>query len=171
MKRFITLLLITVASISACASSGDTRKPLLSTNQLIAVEASKQWQLIKELDPQAEIQLGRKDERAFMLVYAYDRQQINYPGLPAFAKVATESLLKNLQNTRQDKPLTGNIRGLPTVVYSVAGERNQADYLYFSAAIEGQHAVYWVVAWCLSRDYDKVGDNLVDTLYGVRELP
>ena len=169
MKRIVILLILILPMFGACASSGDQHEPLSSSHKLIAISTSKHWRISTDLDPAAELQLARKDQRAFLLAYAYDKNQESYPGLRPFAKLATETLMQGLERARAEIPVTGNINGMTTVIYALVGERDDTSYFYFSATIEGQHAIYWVIAWCPSEDYNHVGDNLVDTLFGIRE--
>lgn len=168
----IVLLVVVLSSLWGCASTtATTPAPLLSKHRLFSIDAGINWQLTSTLDQETELQMGRKDERAFIMVYAYNKQQMgSYPGLEQFAKISTVQLGKRVSSpTTLDQPLITKIGGNPAVVYALAARVNDAKFIYFSTTIEGQHALYWVIGWCLTTDYDQVGDDLMKTFFTLRE--
>ncbi len=172
MKKFaMAAALLLVMGVSGCASTGGVTASgdAISKNKLFTVDLGSNWQVRKDLDKNAEMQLGRKDGRAYILVYAYKRSQIDYPGLDNFAKLATESLAQEFDDASIKEPVSGQINGNPSVVYAMHGTTSNTRLTYFSAAIEGRHAIYWVASWCLSSDYDEVGKDMMKTLFSLSE--
>jgi hypothetical protein len=165
------VLIIVLSSLWGCASTAAGPAPLLSKHHLFTIDPGVNWQLTTTLDQETELQMGRMDERAFIMVYAYNKQEMsNYPGLAQFAKLSAEQLGTRTTNaTSLDKPVVTKIGGNPAMVYALAADVNNARVIYFSTTIEGQHALYWVIAWCLTADYEQVGDDLMKTFFSLRE--
>lgn len=169
--RFTVFLVLLMSIMWGGVSTAANTPALLSKHQLFTLQPGNHWQQTTLLDKETEIQMGRKDERAFIIVYAYNQKNINnYPGLDQFARISTEQLSKRLTSSSAiDNPVTTTIGGRPAVIYALLAQNNDANLIYFSANIEGKHAHYWVIAWCLSSDYDDIGDDLMKTLYTLRE--
>ncbi|NIV03984.1 hypothetical protein GWN26_09605, partial [Candidatus Saccharibacteria bacterium] len=117
-----------VESLKIIDKPGQKTTPLPSLSKLMIAEDSScqikvptRWTQYSNLNDNAILQLGSKDEDVFLIVIAENKEDFSGMTLPKYLEVVTGSLATGLKDTLFTKPIQEKVDGSPALQQEISG--------------------------------------------------
>ncbi|MGD1904889.1 MAG: hypothetical protein ACFB0C_02710 [Leptolyngbyaceae cyanobacterium] len=181
MKRFLPLLLLLLAGITACSPGDDAASDtdtapvetaedvepaepeaaepegtiVTSTNGTVQLTVPDDWQETDELNDVAILQAANPVDEKYVIVIDDTKEDFADATLEQYAEITSEMFLDILTDPNVSEPVSLTINGNSALQQQVEGSIDNINVIYLQTNVETDTHFYQVLTWTLKSRFDE----------------
>ena len=136
------------------------RKAIASDDGKIWVTVTGMWTKIPELNKQASLQVGYKDERLYLIVITDAKADVPDLTLETHHKLTRERMLQKMKNASATQPVSLTIDGHPALQDEISGTEKGTNVVFLHTTVDDGDDFQQILAWTLKSRWQQQHDLL-----------
>lgn len=141
-----------------------------STDNLFTLKLPDEWNILKNINPEASIQIGNLSNEVYLIAFSEDKSDLeDYTHSELY-----EAIVLNMVSSLEDGQLTETIQPSdtkhPYMMCEISGSLDGVKIIYLFALVECEKMFYQLVGWSLASEYRNNKSNLKSVMYSFAEL-
>ena len=125
------------------------RKAIASDDGKIWVTVTGMWTKIPELNKQASLQVGYKDERLYLIVITDAKADVTDLTLEKHHKLTRDRMLQKMKNASATQPVSLTIDGHPALQDEISGTEKGTNVVFLHTTVDDGDDFQQILAWTL----------------------
>jgi len=131
------------------------RKAIASDDGKIWVTVTGMWTKIPELNKQASLQVGYKDERLYLIVITDAKADVPDLTVETHHKLTRDRMLQKMKNASATEPVPLTIDGHPAVQDELSGTEKGTNVVFLHTTVDDGNHFQQILAWTLKQRWQK----------------
>ncbi|MFO7525304.1 MAG: Yip1 family protein [Ignavibacteriaceae bacterium] len=141
-----------------------------STDNLFTLKLPDEWNILKNINPEASIQIGNLSNEVYLIAFSEDKSDLeDYTHSELY-----EAIVLNMVSSLEDGQLTETIQPSdtkhPYMMCEISGSLDGVKIIYLFALVECEKMFYQLVGWSLASEYISNKSDLKSVMYSFTEL-
>ena len=129
-------------------------KEIVGNNGLVRLTVPGSWSSMKDLNEEANLQVGSVLEEGYLVVISENREDFEDMTLQKFSEITSESIMEGLAKASQEEPediLIGRHRAIKRVIEGVI-DNLKISYVHVAVETEGNY--HQIIGWSLKSKFE-----------------
>ena len=136
------------------------RQQIASEDGKLSVTASGFWVKMPNLNKQATLQVGYKDNEMYLIVIGDAKSAVGNVTLEKHHQLTRDRMLQKMQNSSATETVSLTIDGHPALQDEVSGTQNRTNLVFLHTTVDDGDYFQQILAWTLKSRWQKQNEQL-----------
>src|SRR6266478_5667355 len=136
------------------------RQQIVSEDGKLSVTASGFWVKMPNLNNQATLQVGYKDNEMYLIVISDAKSAVGNVKLEKHHQLTRDRMLQKMQNSSATETVSLTIDGHPALQDEVSGTQNRTNLVFLHTTVDDGDYFQQIVAWTTKSHWPKQNEQL-----------
>jgi len=136
------------------------RQQIVSEDGKLSVTASGFWVKMPNLNKQATLQVGYKDNEMYLIVISDAKSAVGNVTLEKHHQLTRDRMLQKMQNSSATETVSLTIDGHPALQDEVSGTQNRTNLVFLHTTVDDGDYFQQILAWTLKSRWQKQNEQL-----------
>jgi len=136
------------------------RQQIVSEDGKLSVTASGFWVKMPNLNKQATLQVGYKDNEMYLIVIGDAKSAVGNVTLEKHHQLTRDRMLQKMQNSSATETVSLTIDGHPALQDEVSGTQNRTNLVFLHTTVDDGDYFQQILAWTLKSRWQKQNEQL-----------
>ena len=136
------------------------RQQIASEDGKLSVTASGFWVKMPNLNKQATLQVGYKDNEMYLIVISDAKSAVGNVTLEKHHQLTRDRMLQKMQNSSATETVSLTIDGHPALQDEVSGTQNRTNLVFLHTTVDDGDYFQQILAWTLKSRWQKQNEQL-----------
>ncbi len=136
------------------------RQQIASEDGKLSVTASGFWMKMPNLNKQATLQVGYKDNEMYLIVISDAKSAVGNIALEKHHQLTRDRMLQKMQNSSATETVSLTIDGHAALQDEVSGTQNRTNLVFLHTTVDDGDYFQQILAWTLKSRWQKQNEQL-----------